>query len=131
MPAMALGVEFADSEVASVARVGTALHIRLAAAAARSTGAGQASTHGHVAGVTLVLGDAVAEQPLHELLGRITTGRVEIGGRWLSQVALPSDSAGPVRLELAFANRGMLAAAGSAFACRTDGTPRFTESLAC
>jgi hypothetical protein len=128
---MALFVAFADSEVASVARVGTALHIRLAAAAALSAGEGPAPTHGHVAGVTLVLGDAVVDTPLHELLGRIAAGRVELGGRWLAQVALPSDSAGPVRLELAFANRGVLAATGGAFTCRTDGTPRFTESLAC
>ena len=128
---MPLTVAFADSEVASVTHVGTALHIRLAAASATRADAGQAPVHGHVAAMEWVLHGASVDAPLHDLFGRLTSGRVEIAGRWLAEVALPSHAAGPVRIELAFANRSALAAVGTAFECRVDGAPRFSESLAC
>ena len=78
-----------------------------------------------------LLYDAVFDPPRHELVGSLAGGRAELAGRWVAQVPLPSRTSGPVQLELVFANRGVLTASGTAFACRVDGAPRFTESLAC
>lgn len=124
-------VAFADSEVARVTCAGDALTLRLSAAAATRAEAGHAPVHGHVTAVEWVLHGAGVEQPLQDLFGRLSGGHVEVAGQRLVQVALPSRAEGVVHLELAFANRSVLSATGTAFTCRVDGTPRFSESLAC
>lgn len=64
-------------------------------------------------------------------MGRVSQGRVRVDGRWASQLALPSSCAGPVTLELAFANQSQLVLDANGLVCRYEGEPNFSESLFC
>jgi hypothetical protein len=127
----------ADSEIASVEAIEgdddrAALHIRLAAAAARSDAApGDRAQDGFVAGVTLVL--AGAHVVVHDtpLLGRVAAGVLRRAGQRLAALPLPGRIEGPLRLELALANRSVLVADAASLAVTIDGAPVFTESSAC
>lgn len=122
----------ADSEVAFVAAVQGGVRIRLSAAhVLRSEAPGQRPTPGFSRAVELWLAGAEPPADGGDFMGRIAQGRAQIEGRWAAQLALPSSLAGPVRLELAFANGSQLALDAAALSCRYAGEPNFSESLFC
>lgn len=130
--AMALWLHFADSEVAFVAPTGDGVRIRLSAAyVLREEGGVGKPTEGFARGVELLLAGAGLSGAVGELMGRISQGRVRIGGRWFSQMALPSSSSGTVTLELTFANHAELVLSASRIECRYESEPNFSESLLC
>ena len=83
------------------------------------------------AGVVLHLRGAQIIGEQEPLLGRVSGGRLQVRGQWVKEMALPFESEGPVHLELAFANRAYMVAAGSGISVRFEAEPNFTESLAC
>ncbi|WP_137893131.1 hypothetical protein [Ramlibacter sp. 2FC] len=121
----------ADSEVSVVSSLGDGVRIRLSAAHVLRSEAGTRPTPGFARRVELWLPGAALPRPSGEFLGRIAQGRAQFGGRWASQLALPSSCAGPVTLELAFANRSQLLLQATGLACRYEGEANFSESLFC
>jgi len=130
---MKLSLVFADSEVSAVASSHDGVRIRMSAAHVLRSEAGAGKpTEGFARAVELLLPGA----ELHggapgDFMGRISHGRVQVGGGWLSRLALPSSCAGPVTLELAFANQSQLVLNANGLACRYEGEPNFAESLSC
>jgi hypothetical protein len=126
-----------DSEIASVEAIEgdgdtAALHIRFAAAAARTGAApGERAPDGFVAGVLLVLTGAHVVVHDTPLIGRVAAGVLRRAGQRLAALPLPGSVAGPLRLELALANGGVLVADAASLAVTVDGAPAFTESSAC
>lgn len=131
---MNLVLVFADSEVAGADVGPHGLRLRLAAACVQrrdDAGAGRPEP-GYAQAVELLLVGAVPAAPAAALIGRIAHGRVQAGdGRWRSQLPLPGSLAGPLRVELAFANRSELIVSAQALHCRFDGAANFSASLAC
>jgi hypothetical protein len=123
----------ADSEVASVTTVDGELHLRFAAACMLRSepGTGAKPTPGFGRGLRLRLRDAQIVSGQEPLFGRVSRGRLRIGGRWLEGVSIPFESEAPVQLELAFAYGAGLVATGSGVVVRFEAGPHFTESLAC
>lgn len=66
-----------------------------------------------------------------EGLGRIREGRLWVEGRVIAAPALPSEPAGPARLELVFQNGVVFAAEAASVALNFDGDPGFVLSYAC
>lgn len=127
-----LSLVLADSEVAFVAAAQGGVRIRLSAAhVLRSEALGQRPTPGFSRGVVLWLAGAEPPADGGDFMGRIAQGRARIEGRWAAQLALPSSWAGPVRLELAFANGSQLVLDAEALSCCHEGEPNFSESLFC
>lgn len=123
---------FADSEMSAVVPSEEGVRIRLSAAhVLRSEAAGARHTLGFARAVELVLAGAELQGAPGDFMGRIAEGRVQVGGRWASQLALPSSCAGPVVLELAFANQSQLLLRAMGLACRYEGEANFSESLFC
>ena len=122
-----------ESEVASVVSVDPDIQVRFSAAATLLASAANAEkpTQGFSRGVVLQLRSAQIIGEQEPQLGRVSGGRLQVGGQLLTQVPLPCEFKGPVHLELAFANRAYLVAAGSGIALRFEVEPNFTELLAC
>ena len=129
---MAWTLLLADSEIADCRLDGTALTLRFSAAQVHEDGApGTRPRHGHAAGVRLRLEGVRVRERDEALFGRLAAGRVEHGGRWTATLPLPARWAAPLRLELAFANRGVLVAEADALTLEADAPLRIVESLAC
>lgn len=130
--AMALWLDFADSEVSAVAPSHDGVRIRMAAAHVLRSEAGAGKpVEGFARGVELLLPGAALDGAPGGFMGRISLGRVQIGGRWSSRLPLPFCAGGDVKLELAFANQSNLVLAASGIECRYEGEPNFSDSLFC
>ena len=130
---MKLTLTFSDCEVASVAQEGETVVIRLSAAHVLQTPAAEGAKprEGFARGVVVSLTGARIEGPVGHLIGHVSQGRVCSGGRWSSAAKLPSTGAGPVELELTFANQSGLTLSGSHIHFGFDGAANFAESLFC
>lgn len=130
---MHLLLEFSDSEVSRIEPAQDGLHILFSAAqvARLDDSVPGRSEAGFARSVELIVAGATLSEPYAELIGRVAQGRVAVGDAWHSRLPLPSITGGPVRLELAFANRTTLSVAGDAIECRFFAGPNFAESLFC
>jgi hypothetical protein len=122
-----------ESEVASVRPVDPDIQVQFSAAAALQVGMAneEEPAQGFSRGVLLQLRSAQVIGQQEPQLGRVSGGRLQVGGELLKKVPLPFEFKGPVHLELAFANRAYLVAAGTGVSVRFEAEPNFTESLAC
>lgn len=118
---------FHDSEVRGCTPQGTALAIVFSAAAVQLPDA----RSGYAQPLRMVLEDAAWQGPLGECVGRLWEGRLWDAQTRHAELALPYVSAGPVRLELRFANGVQLEVHASACNCRLDDGAQFVESFAC
>lgn len=130
---------FQDSEVRSVTARAQTLNIVFSAAFVRlpdaSIGYAQplrmdlldASWNGPLEGS---LGERSAE-PLAECVGRLSGGRLWVGGVLQTDLYLPYSSNAPVRLELRFSNGVQLQASAQSLVCQIGDNPQFAESFAC
>lgn len=122
---------FAESEVAGVTVSADRVELRFAAARLlRPSPDGGPPVEGYGRGLRLELFGARTADTAGAF-GRLADGRLQLGGAWAARVPLPTVFDGPVRLELAFANRTTLVLAGHGFACGFDGVPDFAEALSC
>jgi hypothetical protein len=129
---MHLMLEFSDSEVGRVERVGDQLRIHFSAAAVLQVDVAAPSDRaGYARAVELVLFGAAVTPPAAEPMGRIAEGRLALAERWLTRLPLPHQAMLPVRLELRFAQHGEMSVVGSGVECRFADGPNFTESLSC
>jgi len=124
---------FADSEVAAIAVSAGALRLRFAAAHVLEADAGTFSgwRTGHLTDVVLTAtaDDGWATDPAQ--VGRLAEGRLVRAEGVVSELPLPFEVQGPMRLELRFANGVRLDVAVRGL--RVDAPPgaAFSESLAC
>lgn len=127
-------LEFADSELQAVQRLGADLHLVWSAVAATRKMPDGPLQHGYVQGSTLVL-RGVFSVPVQALaaLGRVRDGglRPAGGGGLRRQIDLPSHHAGPLVLELELAQGAMLVLAAQALDCLVPPDAVFRESLFC
>jgi hypothetical protein len=121
----------ADSEVARLEIDGGDLRLHFSAAAVRQQIAGAAPVEGHARGVVWHLTGAHCEGAVTDALGRLREGRLRHGDRWRGEVTLPTDLAGPLTLELQFANGTLLNLNAQALRSEAPVPLPFTESLAC
>jgi hypothetical protein len=130
---MTHSLTFDGSEVASVTASGRDVRIRLSAARVLRSESADANrlVEGFARGVELLMAGTSLDEAEGHFIGSISQGRVAISGAWSSVIALPSLHAGPVTLELVFANQSSLTLAASGIECRYDGEPNFSESLFC
>ena len=112
---------FDGSEVADVAAVDDRLCVRFAAA--RVAG-------GWLQAIELDLSGATWTGAPADCLGRVAEGRAQVDGRERG-LAIPSELAGDVALELHFANGATLVARGRALALAPRGELRFVEDFSC
>ena len=126
-------LEFHDSEVASVHRMGDTLCVRFSAAYVhRSQGRpGFDAGAGYAQSLELRFQQAEWSGDLPSCLGRLSDGRLRDGDDTLSLVPLPYRSRGPVAAELVFQNGEVLSVRSASAALRFTGDPRFVESHAC
>jgi hypothetical protein len=130
---MILRLLLADSEVASVASVAGELHLRFAAACMLRSepGTDAKPTPGFGRGLGLRLQGAQIVAAQEPLFGRVSSGRLRVGGRWLDGVSIPFAAEEPVQLELTFAHGAGLEATGNGVVVGFEAGPQFSESLAC
>jgi hypothetical protein len=129
---MTLTWALADSEVATVSAAGSELRLRCSAASLRRrTDTGERPTPGFGRHVVLTVRAARILGEQGPAIGRLTGGRVHLDGAWRSELPLPLDWQGAVRVELAFAVRSSLVVAGSGLSADFAEGVNFTESLAC
>lgn len=155
-PGASLALHFPDSEVASVRRDGDALVLRFAAAATElCTAEGAPVQAGYSLGLWLRLAGAEVLDEEPPTFGRLHEGRLVADPIPVDAAGSPADAGGaaspgsappralpgalpvgprldgPLRLELAFANRARLVARGRHAQLGFDGAPNFDDSLQC
>ena len=132
-PLPPLKLAWADSEVRGVEAQGDGLRIDFSAAQAWPVHDGQVlrSEAGYARAVALLFVGARWDGDLADCIGRLSEGRLQIDGRWQSQLALPSAVDGPVQAELRFGNGTPLVVTAQGLRCDWIAGPDFAESYAC
>lgn len=124
----------ADSEIARLDIDGADLRLHFSAACVRLQPAGAAPVEGYARSVVWHLSGARCDgagQLPSDAFGRLREGRLRHAGRWQGEAALPTDLAGPLTLELQFANGTSLSVDAQALRSTAPEPLPFTESLAC
>ena len=125
-------LEFADSELRAVAREGTLVRLRLAAACVRD----EAGERGWLTGVTLEMSAAGLRGDAAQAFGRITEGGLQHDQRLLRRIDVPGALAAPgpddvVTLALRLGNGTQFAVDGQRLQALLADDARFTADLSC
>ena len=124
---MSFALELQDSEVRDVVADGTAVRVRLSAAAVRN-GAGE---RGWLASVQLQFSAAALHGDATYAFGRIAQGHLSQDGRGVAPLAVPGALAGDLELALRLANGTQFVLRGRALAATVPEDARFTPDLSC
>lgn len=130
---MNLSLLFADGEVSAVIPTEEGIRIRFSAAHVLQIDvAGESRPlEGFARGVVIWLAGATWSEPPGDLIGRVSHGRVRVGGRWLTALPLPCSLAGPVTFELTLGNQSHFTVSAGDLECRFEDEPNVSESMAC
>jgi hypothetical protein len=130
---MKLQLLLADCEVASVVASRDGIRIRLSAAHVQriDDGDDHKPLPGFARSVLIELPGGVLHGAAAHCIGRLAHGRVHTHAGWSGSMPLPGSAAGPVKIELAFANQSRLETTANGIVCDFDGEPNFAESLFC
>ena len=120
-------LEFHDSEVRGIALEADALTLAFSAAFVQVEGAGA----GYVQSLEMASTGASVDGPLADGVGRLSHGKLWVGGVALPALPFPYTAPGPVHIELQFSNGTRLTITAASLVCRFTGDAKFVETFAC